>query len=178
MERPALLSLLVAVLVATGCYRSHTRSVDARTPDAAVRDGASPDAAVSDAATVDANIVPWCVIGDPTFRCEPNTRFATRTAQIEIAGMPYDACLCASSGCTARNGCTTQYLAGDDQHLVCSEHVPVLVVKGGICVRQCTLSADCPDEMACLSLFELYGERFVIDGACFYVAPAASTPAT
>ena len=162
MDRPLLLAVLLC-LVTSGCYASHTRSPDG---------GAHADAFTSDA-RVDGTVVPVCDTFDPTFRCQPNTLYATLLRQTDVEGTPSNACLCATTGCTAGNGCTTQYLPGDDEHLVCSEHVPVLVIEGGVCIRPCSASADCPAGMACLSLLELFGETFVIDQACFYVSPVA-----
>lgn len=144
---------LVLTTAVSGCYLSHQRQSDAG------QDGGP--------------FVPVCDPRHPDVTCEPvPIYFATWRARVTIDGVPHDACFCAPGTCTARYGCTREFIEGDDMPLACTEHVPPSLFEGR-CVRPCETTDDCPRGMACLSIEEVVGHPFDRSRACFYVAPAS-----
>lgn len=151
--------LVVLSGLGSGCYRAHERAEDA---------GARVDAGL---------FIPRCdprgLTGTGCTDDAPDLSLAILRGTVTVEGQLMDYCFCAPGTCRPydRRSCTSRYLAGDTEHLVCAETIPPGRELGGHCLRECEDASDCLAGMACLDVSEVLGRPYDMDRACFDVLP-------
>ena len=141
--------LTTSLIALTGCYQAHERAADASPP-------------VADGGGFASRCASPAVTGGS---CNGMWDLEARGEVVE-GGVATEVCACNRGGCSRTSiprQCRVRY-AGDSRDFECAMFVPADPL-GGVCLRPCENTAECPASMRCVPTTAL-GLRVDVERAC------------